>query len=85
MITGSDDLYVPYEQSDKPGESFDWETGDSLQDRVSRSPLQGYGLSSSMLRIPVWQPIVSCHMLFQTACKGEVLINGVTEIWSRRQ
>ena len=39
VITGSDDLYEPYERTEQAGEAFDWEKGDSLQDRVLRDLL----------------------------------------------
>jgi len=42
IITGSGDLYVPYEKSEETEESFDWEEGGSLQDRVLRELLRGY-------------------------------------------
>jgi hypothetical protein len=42
IITGSGDLYVPYEKSEEQEESFDWEEGGSLQDRVLRELLRGY-------------------------------------------
>lgn len=42
IITGSDDLYVPSEQSDQPEESFDWKRGGSLQEIALRELLKGY-------------------------------------------
>jgi hypothetical protein len=42
IITGNDDLYVPYEQNEELTESFDWEKGGSLQDRALRDLLRGY-------------------------------------------
>jgi hypothetical protein len=42
VITGSGDLYAPHEKSERLEESFDWEKGDSLQERVLRELLKGY-------------------------------------------
>jgi hypothetical protein len=42
IITGSDDLYVPYEKSEQAEESFNWEKGGSLQEGVLRELLKGY-------------------------------------------
>jgi hypothetical protein len=42
VVTGSGDLYAPYENSERLDESFDWEEGDSLQERVLRELLKGY-------------------------------------------
>jgi hypothetical protein len=41
-ITGNDDLYVPYDQNEQLMESFNWEKGGSLQERVLRDLLKGY-------------------------------------------
>jgi hypothetical protein len=50
VVTGSDDLYVPYEESDESRESFDWEkVGDSLQDRVLRELLKDYDENTKQL------------------------------------
>jgi hypothetical protein len=46
MITGSSDLYEPYEESDERGTSFDWEKGGSLQEGVLRDLLKGYDEST---------------------------------------
>ena len=42
VITGSSDLYEPYEKGERLDESFDWEKGDSLQEGVLRQLLKGY-------------------------------------------
>ena len=42
IVTGNDDLYVPSERRDQIAESFDWEKGDSLQDKILRDLLGGY-------------------------------------------
>lgn len=42
IITGSGDLYEPYEKKQQLEEPFDWEKGDSLQERVLRELLKGY-------------------------------------------
>jgi len=42
IVTGNDDLYVPYEQNEQLTESFGWEKGGSLQERVLRDLLKGY-------------------------------------------
>jgi len=42
VITGNDDLYVPYEQNDELAEPFDYEKRESLQERILRDLLKGY-------------------------------------------
>ena len=42
IITGSHDLYDPYEKGDAVDDSFDWEKGLSLQEGILREQLQGY-------------------------------------------
>lgn len=42
VITGSGDLYVPYDKNEKLNEAFDWTTGDNLQERILRQLLHGY-------------------------------------------
>ena len=49
IITGSDDLYVPYEKSERLTESFDWEKGDSLQERILRDLLKGYDTNTRQI------------------------------------
>ena len=49
VITGSDDLYEPNEKAEQPGEPFDWEKGDSLQDRVLRDLLKGYDADTKQI------------------------------------
>jgi hypothetical protein len=49
MITGSDDLYEPAEQSEQLTESFDWEKGDSLQERTLRDLLKGYDTNTKQI------------------------------------
>jgi hypothetical protein len=49
VITGSDDLFEPYERAEQPGESFDWEKGDSLQERVLRDLLKGYDANTKQI------------------------------------
>jgi hypothetical protein len=42
VITGSGDLYAPYDESEEMSESFDWAKGDNLQERILRQLLVGY-------------------------------------------
>lgn len=42
IVTGSDDLYVPYEKSEQAEELFDWEKGCSLQHKALRDLLKGH-------------------------------------------
>jgi len=49
VITGSDDLYEPYEIAEQPRESFDWEKEESLQDRVLRDLLKGYDANTKQI------------------------------------
>jgi hypothetical protein len=49
VITGSGDLYEPYEKGERQDESFDWEKGDSLQEGVLRELLKGYDENSKQI------------------------------------
>jgi hypothetical protein len=42
LITGDDDLYVPFEEIHEQEEAFDWGKGGSLQEKILREFLKGY-------------------------------------------
>ena len=48
-ITGSDDLFEPYEKSEQRDESFDYEKGGSLQERLLRDLLKGYDTNTGQI------------------------------------
>jgi hypothetical protein len=42
IITGSDDLYRPFDENKELNDDFDWEHDDNLQDHLLRQLLNGY-------------------------------------------